>query len=49
MKSLFSKAVQFLAADDGLTTVGYAMVILLVVLVCLTVIILVGQGASSSP
>ena len=48
MKSLVKKAVRFLAAEDGPTSVEYAMMMLLVFLACFSGIMLFGETLSES-
>ena len=48
MNSFMKKIFRFLAAEDGPTAVEYAMMVLLVFLVCLSAITIIGQSTSSS-
>jgi pilus assembly protein Flp/PilA len=46
MKSIVQPIVRFLKAEDGPTAVGYAMLLMLVFLACLTGIVLLGQSTT---
>ena len=48
MRTLSKKILRFLLAEDGPTAVEYAMMLMLVFLVCISVVILLGQGAAGS-
>jgi pilus assembly protein Flp/PilA len=48
MKSLLEKISRFLKADDGPTAVEYAVMLMLILLVCLSAITLIGDHASTS-
>jgi len=48
MRCFTTKIVRFVLAEDGLTAVEYAMLLLLVVLACLTAITIYGQSTATS-
>jgi len=48
MERMLKKIVRFLSAEDGPTAVEYAMVLLLIVLACLSVIVALGQSTATS-
>ncbi len=47
MKTLFKKLLRLVANEDGPTAVEYAVMLMLVILVCLTGITLVGQHTAT--
>jgi len=48
MKLLIRKIARFLVAEEGPTAVEYAMLLMLIFLVCISVITVLGQSASTS-
>ncbi|HID76544.1 MAG TPA: Flp family type IVb pilin [Planctomycetaceae bacterium] len=48
MKSLAQKLHRFLVSEDGPTAVEYAVMLALIVIVCLTAITELGNGASNT-
>jgi pilus assembly protein Flp/PilA len=48
MKPPFSYLTRFLAGEEGPTAVEYAMMTMLILLACLSVIVTVGQSAAGS-
>ena len=48
MKSLAQKLHRFLVSEDGPTAVEYAVMLALIVIVCLTAINKLGNGASTT-
>ncbi len=48
MKSLVRKIVRFLIAEDGPTAVEYAMILMLIFLVCISAITIFGQSTADS-
>jgi pilus assembly protein Flp/PilA len=48
MVRLTAKIVRFLKAEDGPTAVEYAMMVMLVFLVCIAAVVTVGQSTSAS-
>jgi len=48
MKPLLKKVLCFLAAEDGPMAVEYAMMLMLILMVCLLVITTIGQKASTN-
>jgi pilus assembly protein Flp/PilA len=48
MKSFVRKIVRFLIAEDGPTTVEYAMILMLIFLVCISAITIFGQSTADS-
>ena len=48
MKPFVKKIVRFLAEEGGPTAVEYAMMLMFVLLVCLTVVATIGQTTSAS-
>jgi len=48
MKPLYRKIIRLLRAEDGPTAVEYAIMLMFVFLVCLSVVILLGQSTKSS-
>ena len=48
MKSLVQKIVRFLTAEDGPTAVEYAVILMLILLVCLSAITIFGQSTADS-
>ena len=46
MKSLLKRVHRFLKSDDGPTTVEYAVMLALIVIVCLASITAIGQNAN---
>jgi pilus assembly protein Flp/PilA len=48
MERMLKKIVRFLVVEDGPTAVEYAMVMLLIVLACLSVIVALGQTTATS-
>jgi pilus assembly protein Flp/PilA len=48
MKSLLQPIVRFLKAEQGPTAVEYAMLLMLIFLVCISVIVLLGQSTTRS-
>jgi Flp pilus assembly pilin Flp len=45
MKSILQSIVYFFAGEEGTTAVGYAAMILLIVLACLSLIVYLGQSS----
>ena len=48
MKSLAQKLNRFLISEDGPTAVEYAVMLALIIIVCLTAISSLGQGAKNT-
>ena len=48
MKLLLQPIVRFLEAEEGPTAVEYAMLLMLIFLVCISVIVLLGQSTTHS-
>ncbi len=48
MNAFVRKLARFLAAEDGPTTVEYAVMMMLLLLVCLSAVKLVGESTSTS-
>ena len=48
MKSFASKVQRFLVSEDGPTAVGYAVMLALIVIVCLTAIRSIGTNANAT-
>jgi pilus assembly protein Flp/PilA len=48
MKTLVDKAIRFLISADGPTAVEYAVILALIVLVCVSAIVLVGEATNGS-
>ncbi|MBN2580095.1 MAG: hypothetical protein JXB10_13985 [Pirellulales bacterium] len=46
MKSLFRKFSRFLAAESGMTAMGFACIFMLVILVGLSVVVMIGRSTS---
>ncbi len=48
MKSLVGKISRFLKTEDGPTAVEYAVILALIILVCFTAIVMLGQQTNTS-
>jgi len=48
MNRFVKKIVRFLASEEGPTAVEYAMIVMLIFLVCLSAVMLIGQATSGN-